>query len=50
VLTLEQGWELAQSWYHDRLRPDFRRKTASEAGAVFGELGLTSEFWGLSEG
>ncbi len=48
MLTLEQGWELARGWYHDRLRPSWRRNTVSEAEAVFRELGLTSEFWALS--
>jgi hypothetical protein len=50
VLTLEQGWELAQAWYHHRLRPDWRRYSVSEAEALFEEVGLTTDFWQLSEG
>ncbi len=49
VFTLEQQWLLARAWYGDRLRPDWRRKTLEEAVAVLTEIGLTSEFWALSE-
>ena len=47
VLSLEQGWRLAEGWYHDRLRPDWQRKTPEEAEAFFVQLGLTSPFWSL---
>ena len=48
LLTLEQQWGLAQAWYSDRLRPDWRRKTEDEARAILDDLGLTSGFWELS--
>lgn len=48
VLSLEQGWALAQAWYgEDRRQPEWRRRTVDEAEAVFAELGLTSAFWSL---
>lgn len=47
MLTLEQGWELARAWYHNRLRPDWRRQAPEEAEALFTELGLTAPFWRL---
>jgi hypothetical protein len=48
VLSLEQGWRLAQAWYGpDRRDPAWRRKTVDEAEALFAELGLTSSFWNL---
>ncbi|MCP5037532.1 MAG: hypothetical protein GY945_08030 [Rhodobacteraceae bacterium] len=50
TISLAQGWRLAQGWYHDRLAPDFRRKTGPEAQQFFTELGLTSSFWQLPGG
>jgi len=47
VLPLEQCWRLAQAWYADRLSPEWRRRTPSEARDVFDQLGLTGEFWSL---
>jgi hypothetical protein len=47
VILLEQAWQLARGWYHDRLAPDFRRKSVSEAQQLFAEIGLTSQFWQL---
>jgi hypothetical protein len=40
-------WRLADAWYKDRLSPDWRRKTAEEAEAVFAEIGLVGPFWQL---
>jgi len=48
VLPLEQAWRLALAWYTDRLSPDWRRRTAGEAEAVFTGLGLTGESWRLA--
>jgi hypothetical protein len=48
VLSLEQGWKLAQAWYAaDRRDPAWRRRTVEETEALFAELGLTSAFWSL---
>ncbi len=48
-LSLEQGWKLAKLWYGDRLKRDWRPKTAAEAESVFRQVGLVGEFWKLSE-
>jgi hypothetical protein len=48
TLTLAQTWELAQRWYHDRLRPDFRGRAPDEAQRIFQQLGLTSPAWSLN--
>jgi len=48
VIPLEQGWELARTWFtEDRRAPDWRRRTLEETEAVFASLGFTSEFWNL---
>ena len=47
-LTLDQQWQLARRWYADRMSPDWRRRTAEEAQAVFTGLGLTGGFWQLT--
>ena len=49
ILSLTQGWKLAQLWYGDRLQPQWRPKTAVEAESVFREVGLMGEFWKLTE-
>jgi hypothetical protein len=48
VFSLDQVWGLADAWYANRLAPDWRRRTAEEAEALFAELGLTGEFWRLT--
>ena len=47
-LAIQQQWELASIWYADRLSPDWRRGTPEEAEAVFTSIGLTGEFWRLT--
>ena len=48
LLTLEQLWGLASTWFGERLEPGWRRRTAEEAEEVFASLGLTGEFWKLT--
>ena len=48
VISLTTAWALAQAWYSNRLEPAWRRRTATEAQAVFTELGLTDPFWRLA--
>ena len=48
TLTLDQAWNLANAWYRDRMSPEWRRRTVDEAHALFGSLGLTSDFWRFS--
>ena len=48
LLTLEQLWGLASTWYRHRLAPEWRRRTAEEAEEVFRSLGLAGDFWRLT--
>jgi hypothetical protein len=48
TLSVEQQWALARVWYSNRMEPDWRRRTPEEAERVFGDLGLTGEFWRLT--
>jgi hypothetical protein len=48
TLTMQQLWGLASVWYHDRLSPNWRRRTAEEAQGVFESFGLTGAFWRLT--
>ena len=47
VFPIDQLWRLAEAWYRDRMSPDWRRRSAAEAEALFAEVGLTDEFWRL---
>ena len=47
ILSLDQGWRLAQAWYGDRLSADWRPRTLDEAQALFAEIGLHGPFWRL---
>lgn len=47
TMTPDQAWRLADAWYADRMSPNWRRRTADEAQAVFDGLGLTGDFWRL---
>lgn len=49
VLSLEQCRLLAAAWYSDdRRSAQWRRRTISEAQALFTQLGFTDAFWNLS--
>ena len=45
VLSLTQTWKLADAWYRDRMKPEWRRRTVEEAHALFESLGLNGDFW-----
>ena len=47
VFPLDSLWRLARLWFHDRLSPQWRRRTLDEAHAVFAESGLEGPFWRL---
>jgi hypothetical protein len=47
-MTVEQQWDLARRWFAGRDRPEWTRRSAEEAEAVFRNVGLTSEFWKLT--
>jgi hypothetical protein len=46
-MSLSQVWRLAQEWYSDRLSPQWRPKTLSEARAALDRIGLVGDFWKL---
>jgi hypothetical protein len=48
-LTIEKSWALGKVWYHDRLSPDFHRRTIEQALVIFEDLGLTGPFWSFVE-
>jgi hypothetical protein len=50
ALTLEQIWALAKAWYGDRMTPEFRGRTVEAAARIFGQIGLSSDFWYLPGG
>jgi hypothetical protein len=39
--------ELAKRWYGEHLRPDWRKKSVTEARTIFAELGFTHPVWSL---
>jgi hypothetical protein len=47
AFSLEQMWKLADAWFRDRLRPEWRRRTPEDTQALFTKLGLTGSFWTL---
>lgn len=50
LLTLEQGWALAQAWFTDPRRPGWRRPPLSMMAALIRTQGLGGPFWELPEG
>lgn len=48
VVGLGQAWQLGRAWYADKLSPDWKRATPTEAEAAFVSIGLTGEFWRLT--
>jgi hypothetical protein len=48
-MTLEQQFDLAVAWYEDMLDPDWGRPSPGDAEALFRQVGLSGEFWRLSE-
>ena len=47
LITADQAWRLAQGWYKDKLRADWRRHSLEEAEALLTEIGLVGPFWSL---
>jgi hypothetical protein len=44
-VRIDQLWQMATTWYTNRLEPDSRRPQPDEARSIFANLGLTGEFW-----
>jgi carboxypeptidase C (cathepsin A) len=47
TITPDQTWRLAQEWYRNKVKPDWRRHTLEEAEALLVSIGLTGAFWNL---
>jgi hypothetical protein len=47
-MPLPTLWELSKAWYHNRLSPEYRGRTAADSQQIFRGLGLTSDFWSLA--
>ena len=45
LVTMNQLWQLATSWYAGRLQPDARRPRPEEMRTIFASIGLTGDFW-----
>jgi hypothetical protein len=45
LVSLEQLWHLAVTWYANRLTVESRRPAADEMVAVFASVGLEGPFW-----
>ena len=45
LVTLDQLWHLALTWYENRLTVESRRPAASEMVSIFASIGLTGPFW-----
>jgi hypothetical protein len=45
LVTIDQLWKLATTWYSTRLEENSRRPQADEMRSIFASLGLTGDFW-----
>jgi hypothetical protein len=45
LVTLEQLWFLAETWYGNRLTVDSRRPGPDEMASIFSRVGLVGPFW-----
>ena len=45
LVTLDQLWFLAVTWYGNRLTVDSRRPGPAEMAGIFATIGLTGSFW-----
>ncbi|HEY7684380.1 MAG TPA: hypothetical protein VH879_17185 [Gemmatimonadales bacterium] len=45
VVTMDQLWQLAVTWYGTRLEPTARRPAPPEMRTIFEAIGLRGDFW-----
>lgn len=45
LVSIDQLWTLATTWYSTRLQENSRRPKPEEMREIFGGLGLEGEFW-----
>lgn len=49
MISLDQLWYLAVTWYGNRLTVDSRRPAPDEMVEIFGKIGLEGPFWDPKE-
>jgi hypothetical protein len=47
TLTPQQTWQLADNWFRDKLKPEWRRHTLEETEELLARIGLVDSFWNL---
>jgi hypothetical protein len=45
ILSLDQLWRLATTWYENRLTVESRRPAPDEMVGIFAAIGLEGSFW-----
>ena len=45
TVRMDQLWQLAATWYGNRLDPDARRPAPEEMRRIFESIGLRGDFW-----
>ena len=50
LVTIQQLWALATTWYWTRLQEDSRRPRPEEMREIFAGLGLHGDFWDPKSG
>lgn len=45
LVTIDQVWQMATTWYGTRLQADSRRPKPDEIRAIFTSIGLQGDFW-----
>ena len=45
IVSMDQLWQLAVTWYASRLEPASRRPAPAEMRGIFARLGLEGDFW-----
>lgn len=45
LVSIDQLWRLAETWYSTRLQETSRRPQPDEMRAIFADLGLVGDFW-----
>jgi len=45
LVTIDQLWAMATTWYANRLEADSRRPKPDEIRGIFARIGLEGDFW-----
>jgi hypothetical protein len=45
LISMDQLWHLATTWYENRLTIESRRPAADEMIGIFADIGLKGPFW-----